>query len=294
MDNGWTVFGLLHDEYHGFDVNNCDAQPYKHGLCQMFAVTAAVSHDSGDSWDHIRLPPNHLVAAVPHQYVGDNSTLWFGWGDTGGIVQSPVDHYFYTTAHNRATIGQQHNGTCLLRTNDLSDPATWRGWNGTHFAVTFIDPYSVGPDSVAGDISAHICRVLEDPTTPRRGLPRGADHQPTVNQGLVWSIPQQAFVAVLWNTRRDPTIAGGAPFAVAISRNLIDWSDPLPLPLPESLPDGQLAYPSFLDPDAQHRGDTSFDTIDSTPSLYFGLANPPGTGLRNHWDALVKVPLQWV
>lgn len=75
---------------------------------------------------------------------------------------------------------------------------------------------------------------------------------------------------------------------------MIEWSKPTALPLPLNLPLGQLAYPSLLDESAQSRGDISFDTIGATADLYFGLANPAGTTLAQHWDALVRVPLTWV
>ena len=237
----------------------------------------------------------------------------------------------------------------------------------------------------------HTCAVLEDPVSPRSvGLPRGAHGKPTVVQGLVWSTHLSAFVAVLWNTDRDPAVAGGATFAYAVSNDLIQWSEPTALPLPSGIPLGQLAcvvlpprdhppgflsqvfthalsatptrletttlascrtctpmpsrphpltdapksklsphlhitffsfnfghvcacvracvcacmrayvsfcasrYPSLLDESAQARGDISFDTIGATADLYFGLANPPGTTLAHHWDALVRVPLEWV
>jgi hypothetical protein len=273
----------------------------------------------------------------------------------------------------------------------------------------------------------HTCAVLEDPVSPRSvGLPRGAHGKPTVVQGLVWSTHLSAFVAVLWNTDRDPAVAGGATFAYAVSNDLIEWSEPSALPLPSGIPLGQLAYvvlhprehplgflsqvfthalsatptrlettllascrtctpmpsrphpltdapklklsphlhitffsfnfghvcacvrafvcacvracvhacvracvcacvracvhacvrvcmracvcacvrayvsfcasryPSLLDESAQARGDISFDTIGATADLYFGLANPPGTTLAHHWDALLRVPLEWV
>ena len=287
------MFGLLHNEYHGFSHGNCAMSPWKHGYCQMFSLTAAESRDGGRHWNHLRPPPRHLVATVPHKYVDDQSNLWFGWGDSAGIVRSPVDGYLYTTAHNRASIGGQANGTCLMRTRDLLDPTSWRGWNGTHFSVSFVDPYTAYlPDS-------HICRVLEDEPSGR-GLPRAQPARGVccrgkslVAQGLVWSRYLHKFVIVLWNTAHDPSIGGGAAFVFALSDDLIVWSRVAPLPLPH-LPDGSLAYPSLLDPAAESGGPgTSFDVIGRTPWLFFGLGNPKGTGIADHWDALVRVPLDF-
>ena len=289
---GNDIFGLLHNEYHGFAHANCALLPsHQRGYCQMFSLTAAISHDGGYHWEYLKKPPHHLVATVAHAY--DESHLWFGFGDSGGIVRNHKDNYFYTTGHNRASIGGQANGTCLMRTNDLTDLGAWRGWNGSAFSARFVDPYTLEPGA---DVSPFICHVLEDGPM---GLPRGQHAQPTVNQGLTWSSYLNQFIAVLWNTRHDPTIGGGAPFVFALSDDLISWSAVAPLPLPVSfsgrggLPNGSLAYPSLLDPAAQHEPGQSFDVVGRTPWLYFALANPQGTPQLDHWDALVRVPLDF-
>jgi len=33
------------------------------------------------------------------------------------------------------------NGGAPIRTRDVFDPSSWRGWNGTDFSLTFADPY---------------------------------------------------------------------------------------------------------------------------------------------------------
>lgn len=291
---GDRVFALLHNEYHGFSHGQCAMVPFRHGYCQMFSLTAAQSTDGGRHWSHLRPPPHHLVATPPHRYVDDKSSLWFGFGDSGGIVRSPKDGYFYTTGHNRATIGQQANGTCLMRTRDLLEPASWMGWNGSAFSVAFVDPYFLRPGA---DTSFHTCSVLEDQV---RGLPRAVPPpgvccrgKPLVLQGLSWSEYLSKFVGVLWNTAHDPTIAGGAPFVFALSDDLLAWSSVASLPLPQ-LPNGTLAYPSLLDPMAERGGPgTSFDVVGRYPSLFFAVANPKGTGIKAHWDALVRVQLDF-
>jgi hypothetical protein len=287
LDND-TVFGLLHNEYHGWQHEHCaSGADRKVGRCQMFSLTAAVSRDGGKHWQHLHPPPHHLIATPPYRY--NSTALWFGFGDSGGIVQSPRDGYFYTTGHNRATVGDQINGTCLMRTKNLTDVHSWRAWNGREFGATFVNPYTLEPGA---DVSRHLCTVLEESAT---GLPRGQRGKPLVNQGLVWSEYLSKFIAVMWNTGHDVTIGGGAPFVFAISEDLLRWSDVAPLPLPQNLPTGSLAYPSLLDPSMQHSpmARKGFDRVGRTPSLYFALANPKGTGIRQHWDALVSVDLDF-
>jgi hypothetical protein len=168
------------------------------------------------------------------------------------------------------------------------------GWNGSAFSVAFVDPYFLRPGA---DTSFHTCSVLEDQV---RGLPRAVPPpgvccrgKPLVLQGLSWSEYLSKFVGVLWNTAHDPTIAGGAPFVFALSDDLLAWSSVASLPLPQ-LPNGTLAYPSLLDPMAERGGPgTSFDVVGRYPSLFFAVANPKGTGIKAHWDALVRVQLDF-
>ena len=48
----------------------------------------------------------------------------------------------------------QAAGTCMMRTRDLTDPASWRAWNGSAFSVSLSQsPYEY-PDL---DPSLHVC-----------------------------------------------------------------------------------------------------------------------------------------
>ena len=136
-----TIFALVHNEYHGDEPGHLCTVPLplppQSQACAFNAITSVLSTDGGYSWYHSRPPPGHLVAAVPYTYPG-NSTPWFGWGDTGGILRNPKDGYFYTTAYNRHAIGAQPIGTCLMRTRNLTEPGSWRGWDGREFNVSFV------------------------------------------------------------------------------------------------------------------------------------------------------------
>lgn len=276
------IFGLLHNEYHGFMHNNCKDAPFRKGHCQMFSLSAAESLDGGWSWQHVAPPPHHLIAAVPYKYVDNSSQLWFGWGDSGGIVRSPIDDYYYTTGHNRASIGQQANGTCLMRTQTPFDVSSWRGWNGASFDTTFTNPYF--QDTVNGSV----CMVLEDVDG---GLPRGSRAEGLVHQGLVWSTYLNAFVGVFWNPSFDPKLINGNPLGFATSKNLLQWDSVLPLPLPPS-PDQHL-YPALLDPSAATSGNRNFDVIGQFPWLFYTQATPRGTGPKAHWESLQRLPLKF-
>eukprot|EP00039_Didymoeca_costata_P022442 m.4518 g.4518 ORF g.4518 m.4518 type:complete len:406 (+) comp3004_c0_seq1:56-1273(+) len=281
LDNS-TVFAILHNEYHGYEHNNCNMNPWKKGYCQQFALTGAISYDNGNSWEYLAPPPKHLIAAVPYKYVNNDSNLWFGFGDTGGIVKHPTTEYYYTTGHNRATIHNQINGTCLMRTNNLLDTSSWRGWNGTHFGATFINPYTDASED------GHLCVPLEDMDN---GLPRGAHHQPLVNQGLVWSDYLNSFVGVFWNTGHDVTLGNGYAFLVATSKDLLTWSTMKPL-YNGSNSEYQHFYPTLLDPGIS-LGYRNFDVIGKQAELYFTQAAPKGTSMKNTWNSLVRIPIEF-
>src|SRR6202042_3491480 len=35
-----------------------------------------------------------------------------------------------------------YGGECVMRTETLSDPSSWRAWNGTSFSLQMTDPYT--------------------------------------------------------------------------------------------------------------------------------------------------------
>ena len=127
-------------------------------FCWTVSMTLAVSHDWGYTWAHALPPPHHLVATSPYRYNGSAMVLNAGWGDSSGIVKSPIDGYFYTVVHNRFPQGLQSNGSCVIRTSTLANPSSWRGWDGQQFSVPFASPYTAkGRHSAPED---HVCTVL--------------------------------------------------------------------------------------------------------------------------------------
>ena len=52
----------------------------------------------------------------------------------------------------------QSAGVCLMRTQTLGDPKSWRAWDGEGFNVRFIDPYrdsaqALSPPRVRGALA---------------------------------------------------------------------------------------------------------------------------------------------
>ena len=51
--------------------------------------------------------------------------------------------------------GWNGSGNCFIRTKSLTDPKSWRGWNGKDWSVSFVDPYNEAPGSFLPE--EHVC-----------------------------------------------------------------------------------------------------------------------------------------
>lgn len=229
-------------------LQNTTTYPY----CWTVAMTLAVSHDWGDSWAHALPPPQNMVAAPPYKYTPSGATLNAGWGDSSGIVRSPRDGFFYAIVHNRFEEGLQKNGSCVIRTNDLTSPTSWRGWGGETFDVAFHpSPYTTPPP----DPKDHVCTVLDLPDC--------------VVLGLVWSVYLEKYVASM--SCGDENGGDSSPsFYYATSEDMIHWSDVEIMYTPPVPPAVHFySYPTLRDPAAPSRGDRNYGTIGQTATLFY-------------------------
>ena len=218
-------------------------------LCMMMALTYSQSTDGGASFQTPD-PPNHLVATVPERYRPDAGRLGL-WQPTN-IVRHPDDGYYHMLAQLDIHQGPRNvTGVCLLRTDDLGDPASWRAWDGESFDYVFLDPYR---DDTAG---VPPCRSVVDAPV----------------WSLTYSTYLERFVAVIESQFRTPQ---GVYFRT--SSDLINWDV---ADLVVGSPDWTIgfangfqtpfeAYPSILDPDSESM---SFDTVGETAFLYFTRIN---------------------
>jgi hypothetical protein len=261
FDNG-TVISLVHTEFPGNRYNNSGGPnaPYCTGPgypdCWTVSVGQVISHDWGATFTHAAPPPHHLVAAVPYGY--NQSQPAYGWGDPSNIVKHK-DGFYYAALWNRHQVGLQAPGICMIRTNNLLDPASWRAWGGKDYSVSFVDPYTMTP----GTDAQHVCTVTN--------LPAGDVTNGCAAHGLVWSEYLQQYVVTLGCRQ-----SAGAKFRYATSDDLIHWSEAQPLDPLHNL-DPQIAkfvvnmnYPTFMDPTAPTAfGDRNFHTIGQNPSLFW-------------------------
>lgn len=151
-----------------------------------------------------------------------------------------------------------------MRTADLSDPSSWRAWNGAAYAVSFVSPYTMAP----GTEAEHVCTVTNLPNCPVGGW--------------VWSTWLSKYIATL-----DCSLQSGEQFYFATSDDLITWSASTPFYSNRNLPKNasamvtSMSYPAFIDPSAT---DINFQTIGRTPFLsWVSIGHSPYTDGRRLW-----------
>ena len=269
-EDGQTFYGIIHNEYHGWEHGQCSAPEGEHFQCWYNAMTLAVSTDGGASWQHAAAPPNHVIATIPVPY--EDGTGPYGIYAGTQVVEKDGYYYQFVKAQDQ-TLRQW---TCLMRTPDITDPSAWRFWDGADFNGEFVNPY-VGeiddpanhtcPPIAIDQIGAQLVESLTYNTELERYVLVGisADH---IDGREVWG------------------------FYFSLSEDLINWTHrklimEVELPWTWEPGDGSThLYPSLLDPDSTS---LNFDTTDNQAYLYFTRFN------EFHLDRdLFRVPVEFV
>lgn len=245
-EDGATVHALVHNEYQGnTHPGQCPSGLYED--CWYNAITSAFSRDSGRSYAHPAPPPGHLVASLPYRYVPFGRRT--GYFMPTNIVRNQADGFFYAMLEAPQR-DLQEAGVCVIRTRTLADPTSWRAWNGSGFAVQFINPYL----NQGADPAQHVCKPVAVGSIGQM-----------VGGSLVFSTHYNRFLLVGIEQRN-----GVWGFYYSLSGDLVNWT-PMALAMwirPPWIPgpgDG-LHYPSLLDPQDTTR---NFERITRRPYLYF-------------------------
>ncbi len=224
-----------------------------HNDCLMMSITYAISTDGGRTFTQPQAP-DHLVAVLPYQWMPDAGHLAI-W-QPSNIIKNPQDDYFYALVQidNNPRGQSGFQGMCLMRTQTLDDPKSWRAWDGTGFSLPFIDPYRENVTSPA----QQTCEAVSQPTVG--GL----------SYSLTYSSFFDRFIVVGHDIFKDPP-----GFYYSLSEDLIHWSSKRLLMAADlaqivNFQAPYLAYPSLIDPDSPS---LSFDVIGQSPYLYFTRIN---------------------
>ena len=263
-ENGSTIYAIVHNEYRGDTHKAARPGQCPSGerlTCLDTSVTMVVSTDGGDSYHDILEPPNHMVATLP--YVFNDQGVPSGLRQPSNIIRGK-DGYFYVftnVSDYPQDISQfPPQWICAMRTNDLSDPASWRFWDGEEFTGRFVNPYieTVGEDTPK-------CAPLEQP-----------DLSASVNDSVTYNTVLERYVMMGYSF--DP-ILGEEVWGIyySLSDDLIHWTQRkllIEIPGQNAVenPETTLhyAYPSVIDPDSPSM---NFDTTDNDFYLYITRYN---------------------
>jgi hypothetical protein len=255
--DGRKIAALTHTEYHGW-VHPGECRTKNIFTCEYDSDTYHESNDGGYHFNSSKAP-NNIVAAVPYKYVIDRGPV--GYSVDTNIVEFGGWYYAIATDDGNwppncsGQVGPHRclitNGGAPIRTTDVFDPSSWRGWNGSNFAVSFVDPY------------------LSPVTHPEQHVYAPVPYMFAVN-GLNIYQTANVVVATLWDYWDH---ALGPPgLYLTTSTDLVNWTKPtLVVTFADILkndPKGSwlYAYFSLIDPTAP---DLNFSVIGDHPYLYY-------------------------
>jgi hypothetical protein len=276
--DGQTVYGLIHHEYQGWNFNETCANLIGTpdiNKCWYNSITFATSTDSGNNYTQAPVP-NHLLASVPYQFTPLGGPL--GIYRPSNIVAKDGYYYFIVLAQAPAGSAQK-NGVCVMRSNNLASPTSWRAWDGDSYSVRWINPYV----ETSEPPSAHVCEPISEHAL--RGI--------EVNS-LTYNSYYGKYMVVGSAVKNVPG------FFFSLSDDLIHWTEP------QLLMEGEIPQASHVcgDPDPVRDGSVldpssstrNFETVDQTANLYFTRFNYfySGQSCSMTLDRdLIKYPIQF-
>ncbi len=230
--NGSDVYGLVHNEWYGQLVDPLTG-PWPNGWVN--SITLATSNDGGAHFTH----PNPYVIRPAEPWQTGNPAFdnggAYGSREPSNIIKK--GNYYYAVFLSAADpLGKSRNGTCVMRTTDLSQASGWEVWTGTAWGNSLTTPN---------------CQPLDN------------NNVEVMHESLVYSTYLNAYV--LWGARHYQ----GLRYSYSFSQDLLNWTPAVDF-LPGSVPQGNLTYISALDPADSSR---NFENVGQDFYLYFTLNN---------------------
>ncbi len=265
--DGKTVYALVHMEFQSSCVSGCPSS----FACWYNAITSATSTNSGATFTQPTAPAQ-LVAAIPYQFSMDGPNGYFA---PSNVVRAG-NGYFYAFVRAEEK-GLQQFGACLMRTRNLSDPASWRGWNGSAFAVQFRSPY-IGTLNPA----QHVCAPVDF-------LSIG-----TITESLTYNTYLKKWM-LLGNSVGDPAFNKPPGVYYSLSDDLLNWTNAALLMEAEirwgadCVKPDPIKDPSILDPASTSR---NFETVGQRAQLFYTHYHMSGCNGTLDRD-LIRVPIEF-
>jgi len=265
---GSIIHALVHNEFH--DAVSPLCMPGESGPanpCWYNAVTYAFSNDDGVTFhqgaDVVIAAPTSRWNPQRGAPAGKRSRLYGYFGPSSIVRRS--DGYYYSTF---VVINNPDSarGTCVMRTRELSNPKSWRAWDGKTFSHQFDNPYSATTTEPGQACAAVSPDLIHD-----------------FGGSLTYNTYLNRYVLTGFSTRQPGPGPKPCGFAFSFSVDLVTWTRPQVFatadPPSKDAPDcmrgdmGMAYYPSLIDPSDST---TNFEMTGRTPFLYYvsGLGSP--------------------
>ncbi len=251
---GNVIHGLIANEYHDPFAANCSpGNTHPGNPCWYDSITYTFSTDGGHNFTHAT-PPGHVIAPPWSKWDPQGNPAPYGYFFPSNILLAG-DGFRYSLfiASDRTGSGRM----CVMRTQTLSDPASWRAWDGTGFNLQMTSPYTGPAPAMCGAVAP----------------PPDLVPQPT----LTYNTYLQKYMLIGGGLVGGPTdfLCG---FFYSLSPDLINWTRlrlvrTAHVPWsPQCFPEGTIGatFPSFIDHDD---GTINFERPGRTPYLYYTRFN---------------------
>jgi len=134
-NTGTALYGMLHNEYYGgawgahipISPRCPSGNPQ---VCWYSSVGGLVWNPASSTFIRQGGAPKYVVA---RPLSGFNPNAVTGYWTNTNIVKNEADGYYYMYLVNNK--GKEGQVSSPIRTKDLSDPTSWRGWDGKDFTV---------------------------------------------------------------------------------------------------------------------------------------------------------------
>ena len=150
---GNIIHGLIHNEFHDPIAPNCkpgDSTP--RNPCWYNSISYGVSTDGGHTFTHAA-SPGHLLAPPPDQWNPQGPPPPYGYFEPSNIVLAQ-DNFYYSVFRGNNRNGALH--ICLMRTQTLDDPTSWRAWDGNGFGLEMTNPYTTPSQSLCAGVASDV------------------------------------------------------------------------------------------------------------------------------------------
>jgi hypothetical protein len=258
------MYALVHHEFHDHDPAHTPPCPVPNNGCVYYGITLAYSDDGGRSYTQPPAP-TRLVAELPYPWdyllsnmPGIRPPPNHGYAAGTNIIRAADGYYYALTTAVYDPLNFVASGiTCLMRTNDLSDPQSWRFWDGHGFNHQTRNPYVNGVSyaTAMADLGQYICAPIDSNAN-----------------GMALTLTFNTYLGMylMVGERGDP--ANGVPcgFYYVVSHDLLHWSIAR-LFRPGNLPWCDVTIPQDVYPSLIDHQDTSvnFEHTDERFYLYF-------------------------